>query len=192
MGGYRFKPEHIFMYESPERRARQDPETIVSRVEIVPNDGVVDIGAGTGYIAIHVAKNHPRARVYAVDSQREMIEHLYGRKEAYELKNLDIFQTKAHHTRLKTGSIHHIFMVNLLHDVEEPLEVLAEFNRILIRKGDISIVEPKKVEGAMGPPRKDRLEVHEAVKLMEITGKFKLDAKYEDADTWYQVVFRKK
>ncbi len=192
MCGYTFKPEHLYLYESAERRERQPPETIVSRVKIEPQDGVADIGAGTGYLALHIAKNHAKARVFAVDSQKEMTEHMQMRAEAYELRNFNIFMTPADKTRLKTGGIHHVFMMNLLHDVDDLEDVLKEFDRILVPGGDVTIIEPKKVEGTMGPPLKERLELEEAVGLMESTGVFKLVNGWDDAEDWYQLMFRRK
>lgn len=192
MSPYRYKPDHIFEFESPERRAEMPPELIVSRIEIRPNEAVADIGAGTGYIAIHVAKNYPKARVFAVDSQREMIEYMENKMQVYELRNFNIFHTPAHATRLKTGGIHHAFMVNLLHDVDERDDVMGEFDRILVPKGDITIVEAKKGEGRPGPRQDERLAPDEVMEIMEASGAFKLEARYEDHERWYQMVFRRK
>jgi ubiquinone/menaquinone biosynthesis C-methylase UbiE len=160
-------------------------------VQLLPQESVADIGAGTGFIAFHVAKNHPRVHVYAVDNQKEMIEHMQAQMNAYELRNFNIFLTPATKTRLKTGSIHHIFMVNLLHDIEDPDGVIGEFDRILIPSGDVTIVEPKKVEGTRGPSMEERLEVDEAVSLMESTGRFRLAETFDEAEEWYQLIFRR-
>ena len=71
---------YIAMLEDPARDAYQKPAEVVAALALRPGAVVADIGAGSGYFALRMAKEvGPTGRVYAVDVSPEMIVHLNRR-----------------------------------------------------------------------------------------------------------------
>jgi len=61
----------------PEREAEENPEGALNALGIRPGMVVADVGAGTGYMSLRLAKRvGPSGRVYANDLQPEMLRRL--------------------------------------------------------------------------------------------------------------------
>jgi ubiquinone/menaquinone biosynthesis C-methylase UbiE len=80
------KWSHVF--DDPKRDAWQMPHQVMSALQLSPDALVADIGAGTGYFAVRLANMHPRATVYAVDVEPDMVRYLGERAGREGLKNL--------------------------------------------------------------------------------------------------------
>jgi SAM-dependent methyltransferase len=80
------KWSHVF--DDPKRDAWQMPHQVISALQLSPDALVADIGAGTGYFAVRLADMHPRATVYAVDVEPDMVRYLGERAGREGLKNL--------------------------------------------------------------------------------------------------------
>lgn len=74
--------------DDPAREEWQKPQEVL-RALALPADAVVaDIGAGTGYFTVRLARALPRGRVYGVDTEPEMVGYLQKRADAEGLRNL--------------------------------------------------------------------------------------------------------
>lgn len=62
--------------ERPSREAEERPQQTVAELELQPDDVVADLGAGTGYFSLRIARAVPQGKVYAVDIQPEMLDTL--------------------------------------------------------------------------------------------------------------------
>ena len=60
-----------------ERDIEENPDAAIAALELRPGDVVADVGAGSGYMTVRMARLvGPEGRVYATDIQPEMIELL--------------------------------------------------------------------------------------------------------------------
>src|SRR6185369_16408932 len=60
--------------ERPDREATQQPEKVLDALKIAPGSTVADIGAGTGYFSLRLAKRvGSQGRVLATDIQPQML-----------------------------------------------------------------------------------------------------------------------
>lgn len=93
------KPDHMHhRFDDPERYAKsfddpardtwQMPARIIEVLGLTPTMSVADIGAGTGYFSIRMAKVVPRGIVYAVDVEPSMLEHIRKRALGEHLPNI--------------------------------------------------------------------------------------------------------
>src|SRR5262245_59327095 len=87
------KPDHMeHRFDDPERYAKsfddpardkwQMPDRVINALGLSPNASVADIGAGTGYFSVRLAKAVPSGTVYAVDIEPAMLAHIQRRAEA--------------------------------------------------------------------------------------------------------------
>ena len=60
--------------ERPERITQEQPDRVIAAMELKPTDVVADIGAGTGYFSIRIARKVPQGAVIGEDIQPEMID----------------------------------------------------------------------------------------------------------------------
>src|SRR5208337_5014787 len=54
-------------FDNPERDAWQKPEEVVEALGLTPAMSVADIGAGTGYFSVRIAKRVAQGKVFAAD-----------------------------------------------------------------------------------------------------------------------------
>lgn len=75
-------------FDDPARDKWQMPDRIVAALELRPGDVVADIGAGTGYLAVRIARHLKGGTVLAVDIEPSMVRHLAERAKANGIANL--------------------------------------------------------------------------------------------------------
>mgnify|MGYP002390544517 CR=1 FL=1 len=76
------------VFDDPARDAWQKPHEVIQALKLAPDAIVADIGAGTGYFAVRLAHMTPQGRVYAVDTEPDMVKYLGERAQKSGLKNL--------------------------------------------------------------------------------------------------------
>ena len=88
---------------------------------------VADIGAGSGYDTIRLAKVvGPSGRVLAEDVTPVYLRDLKHSVSAAGLKNVDIVQGDAGDPKLPAHSIDAAIMVHMYHEVQQPVALLAK------------------------------------------------------------------
>jgi cyclopropane fatty-acyl-phospholipid synthase-like methyltransferase len=73
-------------FDDPERDKWQMPDRLIAALELRPTDLVADLGAGTGYLAVRIARQS--GTVFAVDVEPKMVQHLAERAKAAGIGNL--------------------------------------------------------------------------------------------------------
>jgi len=110
----------------PERRLARE---VVNRIE---RGNLVDLGSGTGYLAIEIAKLAPSLKVYGIDLSPAMVQ--IARKHARTTKNVQFEHCNAAELPFKDNSIDFIVSTGSLHHWKQPVKVFNECYRVL-KKG---------------------------------------------------------
>ena len=142
-----------FTLDNPVRRFLDQPEQLIGKLGVNPDDTVLDFGCGPGYFLIPLAQVARRA--IGVDVSPRMLEK--GSRKAKEKGvSVELLQSDGTGIRLEDGSVDLIFLNHVFHEVDDKPRVLGEFRRILKPLGRLAIVErtrePGRLLGNMGPP----------------------------------------
>jgi ubiquinone/menaquinone biosynthesis C-methylase UbiE len=163
MGHKRFPERLAFMLNNPLRRHLSPPENLIAKLEIGPEDVMVDFGCGPGYFTVPLARI--ARKTFGVDVSSGMLE----RAAAYaKKKRVDIGLIRSDGTRidLSDGSVDGILLVHVFHEVESRAKVLGEFLRILRPAGRLLIVEKTRggrMLGKLGPPIINEAEITDEI-----------------------------
>ncbi|MFN3467037.1 MAG: class I SAM-dependent methyltransferase, partial [Candidatus Brocadiales bacterium] len=170
--GRLFPPERMQVLEEP--RQWQDAEEVMDRLRLREGDTVADIGAGTGYFTLPMARRvGARGLVYAEDVQQAMVDYLSKKVETLELKNIRVVMGKADNPTLPEDSLDLALVANTYHEVEKPLLLLENIRKELKSGGRLVIIDwgPER-ESPVGPPQQERVSEDTVIKE---TGQVGLD-----------------
>ena len=167
--GHRFDPKHVERLDNPERRKMLPPDDILAHLAIESTSVVADIGCGPGYFTIPAARM-TEATVYGVDVSTEMLRILDERTTQQGLTNISTLESKAEHVALPDHSVDRLICSLVLHEVDDLLQTLKEFKRILHPNGKVLFLEWEKKSMEVGPPLHERIEAEELLRLVKLAG----------------------
>lgn len=188
-GGHKFDPASRAHLDSPERRAYLDPDRILRSFHPEPGWRIADIGAGVGFFALPAARLvGPKGRVYAVDLAPEMLEDLRRKVASAEIGNVEPLLSTEDRIPLDEGSVDLVFLACVLHELAGA-GTLLECRRILKPRGALAVVDWKKMDQEIGPPREHRLDEAEARAALQDAG-FKATREFDVGPFHYAIEAR--
>ena len=156
-------PRHDFAsfrarMEDPARAGWQKPYEVVTRLHLRRGQRVADIGAGTGYFTVRLARAvGARGRVYAVDIDRSALQYMRRRFRREKLGQIQVLQGTADDPKLPVA-VDLIFICDTWHHIDKRGAYARALRRYLTRTGRLVIVDFKPdADTAIGPPRQMRL-----------------------------------
>ena len=160
-----------FLADDPERRRWQDPEHILSSIDLREGMVFVDMGCGEGYFAIPAARRVRNfGKVYAIDINAGSVERLRAQAEKEGLKNLFSQVGEAENTRVCEGCADIVFFGIDLHDFRDPVAVLRNAKQMLGPEGRLVDLDWTDQPMEIGPPLEKRFSIAKARSLMESVG----------------------
>jgi len=138
-----FKHTEAHKLEDPERLKWLPPAEILAHLRLGLGMKVADIGAGTGYFSIPIARAvGALGHVFAVDLQPEMLDLLRGKLEQPNApQNVSLLQGVASQVPLPDRSVHMILYANIWHEIEDLDSTFREALRISVLGGKIAILD---------------------------------------------------
>ena len=129
-------------YEGIGRDRWQQPERVIAALSLEHGNQVADIGSGTGYFTFRLADAAgPDGRVYAVDIDEQLVEHLTERARDEGYPNVETVLAAPDDPRLEPGSIDLVFTCNTFHHIEDRIAYFARVRTLLRPGGRVAIVE---------------------------------------------------
>src|SRR5690606_14149780 len=105
-------------FDAPGRDEWQRPEAVIDLIAPAPDAVVADLGAGTGYFAVRLARRVSQGRVLANDVEPDMVRYLGERATKEGLANLVPVQGKPDDPALPEA-VDIAFMCNVAHHIED-------------------------------------------------------------------------
>jgi len=176
--------------ERPEREDEEQPSKTIAALDIKPGQVVADVGAGSGYYTVRLAKRvGPTGRVFATDIQQEMLDLLKKRLARERLNNVELVLATDVDPRLPAGQLDLILMVDVYHELARPQDVLRKLRSALKPDGRLVLIEFRK-ESAWVPIREEhKMSVTEARMELEAEG-YRFDRVIDVLPWQHILVFR--
>jgi ubiquinone/menaquinone biosynthesis C-methylase UbiE len=163
--GRLFLPSDLGLLDAPDRDLWQRPDQIMDAMGIADASVVADIGAGSGWFTIRMARRvGPQGVVYAEDVQEEMINAIRRRVGREGLTNVRPVLGLKNDPRLPANSIDAVLMVDAYHEIENRVAVLSSLARALKPQGRIGVVDFKLDGTGPGPSPEERVSPDVVVK----------------------------
>lgn len=125
-----------------EREKEEDTKTLIKALDIRPGQTVCDLGAGNGFYTLQIAKLvGDQGKVIAQEVQPEMLQFLKQRAEKAGAKNVDYLLGTYTDPKLPPNSCDLILLVDVYHEMSNPVEMLAGIRRALKPTGRLALVE---------------------------------------------------
>ena len=123
-------PGAIIYNAIPARILKEPERELAQNIAGSIETGVlVDLGSGTGFLAIEIAKRAPKLRVYGIDLSKAMVKIARGHVQT--VKNVQFEVCNAAELPFKDGSIDFIVSTGSLHHWKRPVKVFNECYRVL-------------------------------------------------------------
>ena len=177
--------------ERGEREIEEMPEAALDAIGIKPGMTVADVGAGSGYFTIRLAKRlGPAGTVYANDVQPEMLRMLKDRAAKAKLSNIRTVLGSESDPKLPRKSMDLILMVDVYHELSQPQFMLQKLAEALKPDGRLVLIEYRKEDPHIPIRTEHRMSVAEAKLEVEAEG-YRLEKVSNELPRQHILIFRR-
>lgn len=177
--------------DRPERETEEAPDQALDALKIRAGMTVADVGAGTGYMALRMARRvGPSGKVYANDLQPEMLRKLRAKSEREKLSNVETVQGAEADPKLPPNTMDLVLLVDVYHEFSEPQAMLDKIRESLKPDGRLVLLEYRKEDPSIPIRPEHKMSVAEVKTEVEAQG-YKLDQVIEKLPRQHIIIFRK-
>ena len=174
-----------------EREKEEKPEKAIAALDLKPGMFVGDVGAGTGYYSIRIAKHiAPGGKVFANDIQPEMLDKLRSNATAEGVTNVEPVLGTESDPKLPRGKLDLVILVDVYHEFSRPQRMLEAIRDSLKPGGRLVLLEFRKEDPTV-PIRPEHKMSVEEVKA-EVTPEGYRFEKVVDTLPWQHIIFFRK
>lgn len=176
--------------ERPEREAEENSSRLLQNMAFDAYDTIADIGAGSGYHVFKMAVLAKKGHIYAVDIQDEMLEAVKKKKESLPQENVTPVKGSEKGINLPENSIDKALMVDVYHEFEYPVEMIASIREALKPNGKLYLIEYRGEDDSVPIKRLHKMTEAQAVKEMKAAG-MKLERNIDNLPWQHCMIFVK-
>ena len=174
---HHFDPkESAKSFDDPARDTWQLPDRVIAALNLKRGQIVADIGAGTGYFSVRLAKSEAAPRVYAADIEPSMVSYLRERAAREGLKNVIAVQAAADRPNLPEP-VDLILIVDTYHHIGDREAYFRRLAKSMKPGGRVAIIDFKP-DSPEGPPKEFRFPLEKFKSEMGEAG-YKLTAQHD-------------
>lgn len=177
------------VFDDPARDEWQKPAQVIAALKLADDASIADIGSGTGYFAVRLAKAVPRGRVYGADLEPDMVRFLNERAAREGLPNLASHVASPEDPKLP-ASVDLTLVVDTYHHIANRSRYFERLKKSLKPGGRVAIIDFK-LDSPVGPPRQHRIAPAKVQTEMEGAG-YRLQEELAFLPHQYLLVFTKR
>ncbi|ULQ46231.1 methyltransferase domain-containing protein [Flagellatimonas centrodinii] len=136
-----FPHQLTWILDLPGRGLIMSARTVADRLPVKPDANVLEIGPGSGYYSVEVAKRIPDGWLTLVDIQQEMLEKSAHALKAAGIHHFATRQSDGATLPFKNNTFDALFLVTVFGEIENRASFLLEAARVLKKDGVLSITE---------------------------------------------------
>jgi ubiquinone/menaquinone biosynthesis C-methylase UbiE len=174
----------VGVFDDPGRDAWQKPDAVLHALGVAPGMTVADLGAGTGYFSMHLAKAvGETGKVLAIDIEPKLV--LYMKERAAKAGAAQVVAVLAppDDPKLPAHGVDLVLIVDTWHHIDDRLHYLAKLAAGLKPGGRVAVVDFKKGDFPVGPPDAHKLEAK------AVTAEF-VEAGWMQASQWDELPYQ--
>jgi SAM-dependent methyltransferase len=177
--------------ERSEREREEDPDLAIRLLKIQKGSTVADVGAGSGYIALKLARAvGPMGKVYANDIQPGMLDLLQKNATKGRVMNIVPVLGAIDDPKLPDGVVDLAIMVDVYHEFSQPQRMLQHLRNALKPDGRLVLLEYR-AEDPNVPIRPEHKMTKAQVKLEVEHEGFKQSRVFDDLPWQHLFIFTK-
>lgn len=173
-------------FDDPGRDAWQKPDDVIRALALAPDARVADLGAGTGYFTVRLARALPQGRIYGIDVEPDMVKYLDDRARKEGLPNVVPLLAAPDDPRLPE-SVDLVLVVDTYHHIDDRVAYFARLQQKLAPGGRVAVVDFRRGQ-PMGPPDAHKIPPEQLKQEMAAAG-YAVSADYDFLPNQYFVVF---
>jgi ubiquinone/menaquinone biosynthesis C-methylase UbiE len=173
--------------DSKQRERLIPPEVLINQMPIHNNHTLLDVGAGSGFFTIPMAKKTLN-KVYAMDPDKHMLSVIEAKAKEKGLHNIELLQETIENLKLQNDSIDFVMASLILHEVKSLTIALTKIFEVLSVGGHLLCLEYEKDDLIIeGPPMSIRIKSEDLEKTLLTLG-FDIVKKTKINDAIYTVL----
>jgi SAM-dependent methyltransferase len=174
-----------------EREREEQPEKAIAQLNLKPGMMIGDVGAGTGYYSIRMAKLvGPAGSVYANDIQPGMLDKLNAKATEAHVNNIVTVLGSESDPKLPPAKLDLVVMVDVYHELSRPQRMLDGIRRSLKPGGRLVLLEYRKEDPSIPIRPEHKMSVDEVKAEVQPEG-FAFE-KVIDSLPWQHIIFFRK
>jgi len=143
------------VFDDPARDKWQKPDQVIAALALAPDARVADIGSGTGYFSVRLARAVPQGKVTGADLEPDMVKYLNARAQREGLTNLSAVAAAPDDPRLP-APVDLVLVVDTYHHIGARPDYFAKLRTSLRPGGRVAIIDFK-LDSPTGPPPAGRI-----------------------------------
>ncbi len=176
-------------FDDPQRDAWQKPDQVLDALQLAPTALVADLGAGTGYFSVRLARRVPQGKVFAIDIEPAMVKYLGERAAREHLSMVVPVQASPDAANLPEP-VDLVLVVDTYHHIDNRTAYFAKLRQSLRPNGRLAIVDFK-ADAPEGPPPAQRVSPETVTAELAAAG-YTLVASHPFLPRQYFLVFQPK
>ena len=174
--------------ERSSRANEESPNLAVDLLDLKKDMIIADFGAGTGYFTSKLARKC--SIVYAVDIQQEMLDLNAKQMRNKNINNVKFILGFTNRTGLPKNSLDLVILVDVYHELENPLEIMNDIKSCLNQTGKVALIEYRKEDPTVPIKPLHKMSVEQVVKEMRQVN-LKLHSNIQELPRQHMLIFSK-
>jgi cyclopropane fatty-acyl-phospholipid synthase-like methyltransferase len=174
------------VFDDPERDSWQKPDEVIRALRLPAGAVAADIGSGTGYFSVRLARALPQGKVYGADLESAMVRYLEERAMREKLANLSSYLASPDDAKLPE-KVDLVLVVDTYHHIEQRIRYFRRLKDSLKPGGRVAIIDFQP-DSPVGPHAIHRVAARNVIAEMGTAG-YRLAAEHRFLPYQYFVVF---